>query len=95
MSGKEITGRGFPQYRRSANGSNFYRIESEDRFTEVQVIGSRVVVHEVFATAYPELVRIRELLDGTGSNTRPITEQDFLAVLARDVEGSVGSNGTS
>jgi len=47
------------------------------------------------STAYPELVRIRELLDGTGSNTRPITEQDFLAVLARDVEGSVGSNGTS
>lgn len=40
----------------------FYRIDSDRAFTEIQVIGSRRVVHRVEAIAYPEMVRIQEMI---------------------------------
>lgn len=55
----------FPQYRRSRDGRHAYRIEGPRAFTEVQVIGSRAVIHRVKDAAYPEQVRIREMIDGS------------------------------
>ena len=53
----------FPQYRISTNGKNLYRIESLKAFTELQYIGERVQSFHVKAESYPEMVRIRELLE--------------------------------
>lgn len=52
----------FPLYRRSANGLNWYRIESDTEITEVQRVGSRYVVHRMKALIYPEKMRIMELI---------------------------------
>ena len=52
----------FPLYRSSANGLNWYRIESKTVFTEVQRVGSRSVIHLVKAETFPEKVRILELI---------------------------------
>jgi len=55
-----------PHYRRTASGSNRYRIEGDDRFTELQRLGGRWLVHRVHDAPYPERVRIAEMLDGLG-----------------------------
>lgn len=52
----------FPLYRRSANGLNWYRIESESELTEVQAVGRRHVIHHLKAHAYPERLRIHGLI---------------------------------
>jgi hypothetical protein len=55
-----------PRYRRTATGANRYRIEADDRFTELQRLGRRWLVHVVRDAPYPERVRIAEMIDGLG-----------------------------
>lgn len=55
----------FPAYRRMVGVRRYYKIHSPRAFTEVEVIGSRRLVHEVDAKMYPELLRIQEMLDCT------------------------------
>ena len=52
----------FPAYRRLAAGQHYYRIEGPTAFTDIQVIGKRHLVHQVNGAAYPERVRIHEML---------------------------------
>lgn len=53
----------FPVYRRSNGGDHLFRIDGFDRFEELQRIGRRWISHSVVALAYPEKMRIREMLD--------------------------------
>jgi hypothetical protein len=67
----------FPLFRRTSDGRHFYCIESDDRFQEVQIIGRRRVLHRVHATMYPELIRIREMIDGGGGRYLPATAAEW------------------
>lgn len=51
-----------PAYRQLRGGAHYYRILAEDHFEELQRIGSRWLLHEVRATAYPERLRVHEML---------------------------------
>jgi hypothetical protein len=62
----------FPLYRRTPDGRHFYRIEAPDRFTEIQVVGNRKLVHTVMASAYPERVRVMEMLAGGDGRYLPM-----------------------
>ena len=77
MSPKHV----FPVYRRSADSRHFYCIEGEDRFVEVQRIGSRRVLHQVQATQYPERLRIQEMIDGAEGRWLPVERGEWLAEL--------------
>lgn len=44
-------------------GERLYAIHSAGRFTELQRVGSRWLKYEVEAKMYPELVRVREMLN--------------------------------
>ena len=57
---------GFPAYRQLASGRHYYRLEGPTAFSEIQVIGRRLVVHRVQGAAYPEQVRIAEMLACAG-----------------------------
>jgi hypothetical protein len=52
----------FPQYRKLLNEKSFYEILSDKEFIEIQLIGSRSVVHKVVANQYPEMLRIMDML---------------------------------
>ncbi len=52
----------FPQYRKLSNGKVFYRINNNESFTEVQLLGSKSLIHEVKAVQYPEKLRIMDML---------------------------------
>jgi hypothetical protein len=81
----------FPQYRRTATGSNLYRIEAADRFTELQRLGTRWLVHTVAQAPYPEQVRIQEMLDGLGGLYEPETATAFERLLADALAGGAAS----
>lgn len=51
-----------PAYRRLQGGASYYCILAVDHFQELQRIGSRWILHEVHATAYPERLRVHEML---------------------------------
>ncbi len=72
-----------PQYRRSAHGTNYYRIDAPDRFEELQLIGTRVVRHSVEARAYPERLRVMEMLAGGGGAYVPVPAAEYEAMAAR------------
>ncbi|HMQ75490.1 MAG: hypothetical protein IPM49_15390 [Flavobacteriales bacterium] len=76
----------FPQYRRSAHGTNYYRIEAEDRFEELQLIGSRVLRHRVEARAYPERVRVMEMLEGADGAYLPVAASEYEALASRSLD---------
>lgn len=75
-------GADFPQYRRTADGRHAYRI-MPDGFTEVQRVGSRFLIHEVVATAYPEMLRIHIMVTGDGGRYLPMTEAEWAALWAQ------------
>lgn len=75
----------FPQYRKLSNNKSFYRIDSKDRFVEVQVIGQRRFAHDIEAKKYPELLRIQDMInfeipDLLESNESEFNEQLLSAV---------------
>lgn len=74
----------FPQFRRLRGGAHFYRIDGFDRFTEVQVVGRRRVVHEVRALVYPELLRIQDMLDGAEGRFEVISEHEWRLAYPKD-----------
>ena len=73
----------YPQYRRTTDDRHFYRIEAMDRFTEIQVIGNRHLVHSVTARAYPELVRIKEMIEREGDRYQVISEDRWSKEISK------------
>ena len=66
----------YPQYRKTSNGKNWYKILSDKRFVEIQVIGSKTVEYEITANQYPEMVRIQDMLSCNGYEMA--NELDFI-----------------
>jgi hypothetical protein len=79
--------RRFPQYRCTRNGMHLYRIEADDRFTELQRVGTRWLLHRVHAQAYPEKVRLAELLAGS-EEVLEMPGDAFERAIARVAEGN-------
>lgn len=73
----------FPVYRQLADGRHFYRIEGPTRFTEIQRMGGRLVVHLVEAQAYPELVRIEQMIQATDGHFLPLDPAEWEVLYAR------------
>ncbi len=72
----------FPAYRKYLNEKNFFKILNERSFEELQVIGSRVVMHSTVATQYPEMVHIAGLLNDS-SLAMPISEMEYESVRSK------------
>lgn len=53
----------FPQYRKLSNGKAYYKILDERNFVEIQLMGSKKITHTIKAVQYPEILRIKEMLD--------------------------------
>lgn len=46
------------------NGKSFYKITGEKNFEEIQLVGNRLILHRITAEQYPEMLRIRDMLEG-------------------------------
>ena len=56
----------FPIYRKYPNNRSFFKINSWTEFDEIQFVGSRGVLSMVEASAYPEKLRIKDMLELCG-----------------------------
>lgn len=74
---------GFPIFRRTADGRHFYRIEAQDAFTEIQVVGRRALLYHVKASMYPELVRIQDMVLGDGGRYLELRPSDWAELMER------------
>lgn len=68
----------FPQYRKYANGKNFFKIYSPSEFEEVFFIGKKGYRKNFKAEAYPEKLFISDLLEAKAENIVVIQEDEFL-----------------
>lgn len=53
----------FPQYRKLSNEKVFYRIRDDRNFDEIQLVGSRASFFSMEAKQYPEMLKIKDLLE--------------------------------
>ncbi len=53
----------FPQYRKLINDKSFYCILDGRNFEEIQIIGSKMVKYQFLAAQYPEMLRIKDMID--------------------------------
>jgi hypothetical protein len=67
----------FPVYRKSLDNKHFYRIESRERFVEVQRVGNRQLLHHVTANAYPEKLRIMEMIECFEGRYLPMGSEEW------------------
>lgn len=67
----------FPQYRKLSNGRSFYEILSDRDFNELQIVGTRVFYYEHRTDKYPEILRIREMLDLSLAGIQLSEKQEF------------------
>lgn len=67
----------FPQYRKYRNGKSYFKIESVDKFIEVQLLGSRFLTYEVEAKILPDRNLIQDMLVDFEANWEEISAQEF------------------
>ena len=68
----------FPQYRKYTNDRHWFRIESDERFTEVYRMGEKYFSRELVAKIYPDRLVIADLLAAQNGIIHS-NEQEFLS----------------
>ena len=53
----------FPQYRKYKNIETYFKIISENKFEELSLFGNKFVKHSIEAKKYPEMLRIKDMLN--------------------------------
>ncbi|XOV68813.1 MAG: hypothetical protein ACFHU9_06445 [Fluviicola sp.] len=70
----------FPQYRKLSNEKVFYRIRDDRNFDEIQLVGSRAMFFSMEAKQYPEILRIKDLLE-LSDGFLPSNQAEFEALI--------------
>lgn len=52
----------FPVYRKYNNGKSYFKIISRNEFEEIQIVGSKKILHLVKATQLPEMNHVYDLV---------------------------------
>ncbi len=73
-----VESKNFPVYRRLSHGSNYYRIDSPEMLTEIQVVGTSWMEHVLHARQYPERMFIRDLIELELPGMEEIPEGEFI-----------------
>lgn len=73
----------FPQYRKLSNCKSYYRLNDEKSFDEIQLIGDQVVHFHIEAKQYPEMLRIKDMLEYQFEGIKSSTKMEFDTLLER------------
>ena len=71
----------FPQYRKYPTGTSYFKIESLEAFEEVQVMGSKRLVHRIEAKIHPDRMRILDMLNNHGDAWVEIDAEEYEGLL--------------
>lgn len=67
----------FPVFLKSQNQKSYYRISSKEILEEIQIIGSKFIIHKVQARTLPERNLIFDLLENEGARWIAIQEEEY------------------
>ena len=70
----------FPQYRKYKNIETYFKIISEKEFVELSLFGNRFVKHLIKAKQYPEMLRIKDMLNCEEGIWEIIEENEYLKI---------------
>lgn len=73
----------FPVYRRTADGRHYYHIVAADLFMEIQLIGSKAILHRIHAALYPERLRVQDMIDASDGHFLPSGHTEWTEVSTR------------
>lgn len=73
----------YPLYRKRINDKHFYKVNSEDSFTELQVMGEKVFSFDFEAKIYPDKVLVKSLIDLSDQGIVGISEADYELIQAK------------
>lgn len=67
----------FPQYRKYVTGTSYFKIVSEKLFEETQLIGKKKFVTTIEAKQYPEMLRIKDMLECKDNSWMVCSEEEY------------------
>lgn len=70
----------FPQYRMLSNGKTYYKITSERHFEEIQRSGTKLFRYSTEAVQYPEILKIKDMLELSDDSYIAISEAEWLSI---------------
>lgn len=73
----------FPLYRKRINDKHYYKVNSEDSFTELQVMGEKVFSFDFEAKIYPDKVLVNSLIDLSDTGVVEISEAVYQFIQAK------------
>ena len=68
----------FPQYRKYKNIETYFKIISEKKFEEISLFGNKFVKHSIEAKQFPEMLRIKDMLNCEGGTWEIVEEKVYL-----------------
>jgi hypothetical protein len=72
----------FPIFRKYNHDKTFFKINSKENFTELNIIGSFYIYRNQQALQYPEFVLIIDMIENHNNNWLSITEEEYEEKLA-------------
>lgn len=73
----------FPQYRKLSNCKSYYRVNDEKCFDEIQLIGDKAIHFFIEAKQYPEMLRIKDMLEYQFEGLEASSQEEFEMLLER------------
>jgi hypothetical protein len=67
----------FPKFRKYANNKSFFKIESDLEWTEIQLMGSKKLIHHFYAHQYPEKLFLHSLINFEMNGVVDSNETEF------------------
>mgnify|MGYP001158670118 CR=1 FL=1 len=71
----------FPQYRKLSNDKVFYKIVNNREFHEIQVVGTFAQLYTIEAKQYPEILKIKDMLNYTIEGFVPSSIEEYCKLL--------------
>lgn len=68
----------YPQYRRLSNGKSMYEIIDDRHFNEKQRVGSKIYTYSFVEEQYPEIVKIKDMIECYEDLYEIVYEKDWL-----------------
>lgn len=78
-----VTNNDFPVYRKFKGLNIWFKILDSRNFIELKQMGQRLLVHELKATQYPEIMLVQDMLTCLDDRWEPIEADIFETIYAR------------
>lgn len=72
----------FPVYRKYEGNRSFFKITSENNFTEIQLMGSKLFMHKVTAKTLPDFQLIVDMINRHNNHWEVASETEYENALA-------------